>query len=363
MLCKLRSLLRVCKETLKLRVRTIKENLAQKRVNNYVGNLEYDSPLCRPISDEIFSLNTRELLWELQRNTVDYRLRLSLANKIANLINKKGFADFSGNVDGEKAAETLEKEGWTQIPDLLGAEEIRDIHQYLEDKPVVDFYNRDRIFDLKNIPDGVNLGRYPIDVNVRCPHLLKIVNSPIVLKAAEKYLGAKPTISVLTLMWSFKGDNDPIQMQLFHRDKEDYKFCKVFIYLTDVDGEDDGPHLYVKSSINPDDIRKGMENKFDGDELEAKVERLYENGRYTDKEVYESFPQEKIQLCLGKAGTSFMEDTIGIHRGVRPKSKHRLLIQAQFSLTPTDLCNYSPVKVDGYDAKGGLAHVNRLYIK
>lgn len=83
---------------------------------------------------------------------------------------------------------------------------------------------------------------------------MNIANDLAVLSIVQDYLGATPTISIL-ICWSIPKDGVAKDAQLFHRDVSDYKFVKLFIYLTDV-VEESGPHLYIKQTVNSTKFRK-----------------------------------------------------------------------------------------------------------
>ena len=61
-----------------------------------------------------------------------------------------------------------------------------------------------------------------------------IANEPYTLSIVERYLGATPTILGYTAWWSFAQPDEARDAQLFHQDMDDYRFVKMFIYLSDV---------------------------------------------------------------------------------------------------------------------------------
>jgi len=97
----------------------------------------------------------------------------------------------------------------------------------------------------------------------------------------------------------------PTQSQLWHRDPDDKKLCKVFIYLNDVD-EETGPFCYIAESQY-------------GGKLNSLFPQLRPyspgSGRIVDQEVEEAVPPENIKVCTGRAGTMIFADTAGLHKG------------------------------------------------
>jgi hypothetical protein len=74
-----------------------------------------------------------------------------------------------------------------------------------------------------------------------------IANDSRILNVVTRYFGAKPTISNINCWWSFSARQSVKEAQFFHRDMDDYKFLKMFIYLTDV-AEESGSHIFVEGS-------------------------------------------------------------------------------------------------------------------
>ena len=82
---------------------------------------------------------------------------------------------------------------------------------------------------------------------LRAPHLIGIACHPGILTVVAAYLKTVPTIIDLCAWWSDPTDSVPFGAQIPHRDRDDFRFCKLFVYLTDV-GPDDGPHTFLPMS-------------------------------------------------------------------------------------------------------------------
>ena len=97
----------------------------------------------------------------------------------------------------------------------------------------------------------------------------------------------------------------------FHRDIDSYKFLKMFVYLTDCfqgDGHHEvylGSHRYTPLSLGP-------------------------IARYTNAEVERAIPQARIHFVEGRAGYAFAEDTFAFHRGTKPRTGDRLILNIEF---------------------------------
>ena len=141
--------------------------------------------------------------------------------------------------------------------------------------------------------------------------------------------------------WSYATGMGAQQAENFHRDVDDWRFVKLFVYLTDVT-LGSGPHKYVLHS--------------------APQNKLTEIRRLEDEEVAQSFGQENIRTMTATAGEGFLEDTYGIHKGQPVQSGHRLLFQVVYTLTPLP---YAPKKPVAALPPGATYDpwINRVYLK
>ena len=140
-------------------------------------------------------------------------------------------------------------------------------------------------------------------------------NTPDFHAIAAEYLGTPPLIDLITMWWSFATQSGLEEQsgaaQLYHFDLDRLSFVKVFVYLTDVD-ENTGPHSYIKGS------HKGYRGA-----------TFTRDGRFSDEEVAAAYPKEEYRIC-GPAGTVFIADTKGLHKGNPLIDGERLMFQIQF---------------------------------
>ncbi len=160
------------------------------------------------------------------------------------------------------------------------------------------------------------------------------------LEIAAGFLGCKPTISGVGLRWSFPHGTAASDVQRFHRDTEDWKILRLFVYLTDV-SHDSGPHQFVTRS--------------------HKTAGRFRQSPYTDPDIDQRFGRDKVATVHGPRGTAFMGDMWGIHRGVPPTERPRLLFNCTYTMTATPIYRYSPVKVA--DSPLYDSYTNRLLIR
>lgn len=142
--------------------------------------------------------------------------------------------------------------------------------------------------------------------------LVKLALDPKILQAVAGYMGMWPMLHAVGSWVNFPTHQDAHHSQLWHRDPEDLKTLKVFIYLDPV-GPDNGPFNYIPKT-----------QPFGRDcEVEPQHEHVR---RVLDGEMDRSLPQERWVQCTGKARTMIIADTVGYHRGGHVQTGQRLLI-------------------------------------
>lgn len=237
-----------------------------------------------------------------------------------------------------RQSDALSADGYLMLPPL-GDATVAEMRAYFAQHETFDPYRRDRgLFrSPQDAPAGTHVANYPDEVVVKAPHVASITNDPEVLALVSEALGCKPTIAHMSAWWSIPAPTPAEHAELWRRDVDDYRFIKLFCYLTDVD-ENSGPHGFVRGS--------------------HLVDKLTTAGRrIPDEEVRSAFGCEKILSFDGKAGTMFLENTYGVHRGNPPRTTPRLLFQVLYAQRPIV---YSPKKPV---AKGTGADpwINRLF--
>lgn len=194
--------------------------------------------------------------------------------------------------------------------------------------------------NLNSVPEDTHIAHFGKEDLVKSKEIMDIANDSGLLKIVENFLGATPTISNINMWWSFGNRKEAEEAQLFHRDVDDFKFCKFFIYLTDVT-ETTGPHIYVKKTAQSIKLRKVR--------------------RYSDDEIEIAFGKESVLTFVAKKGTCFIVDTYGFHKGKLPNDGNRLLLQIQYSLLPLEEEKYNPSEIKDYNVYD--SYINRLMIK
>lgn len=218
--------------------------------------------------------------------------------------------------------QSLRRTGLTEFGQLVSPDHIAEIQAFLRDKSLVTPDGR-RLVGAEPAA-GATIASYPVRTVLECPHIIELMNSPQALAIASAYLGCMPTISGLRIDWSSPSDGPVAEVQQFHRDYDDWRFVKLFVYLTDV-SDTIGPHEYVLTSHR----RSG---------------RLYAKP-YEREYLERKYGRSNLHQVLGCAGTGFMADTWGIHKGNVPKQHARIMLQIQYSILPVLRFDYQPVSM------------------
>ena len=231
----------------------------------------------------------------------------------------------------------LAEHGVAMLSPLLADAAVARMLAYFLDQPVV--APDGGLVPLERLAPGAATADYPLRTALDCPGMMELLNAPAIMQLCTQFLGCKPTVSSLGVRWSFPGAGRTARTQEFHRDLDDWRFLKLFVYLTDVD-HGSGPHTYVRGS---------HKTAFS---LKAKA--------YSRSELDRRFGPDSFLSIVGPRGTTFIADTLGVHRGDAPAARPRLVLQAQYSLLPIFAFDYAPVlRTDlGFDG-----YSNRLLVR
>ncbi len=134
--------------------------------------------------------------------------------------------------------------------------------------------------------------------------LLQFVLDERIVGIAAAYLRLAPRFNSFALLQTLMvpAGRTRTYSQRWHRDLDDKKMLKVFIYLSDVD-TGSGPFTYVKGSQL-------------GGRWRHVAPQLPPVGRYPkDGEVESAIPERDWLLATAQAGTLIFADTSGLHRG------------------------------------------------
>ncbi len=140
--------------------------------------------------------------------------------------------------------------------------------------------------------------------------ILDIVNSYMQMYTKLNYYFLAQTIPV--------GNARETKSQRWHRDPEEPRMCKMFIYLSDVD-ETAGPFIYIPYTVR-------------GQKWSHLFPQKSPSGNYPPEESVNKIPQHETRLTItGAAGTVIFCDTTGLHRGGYATVKERVMFTAFYT--------------------------------
>lgn len=227
--------------------------------------------------------------------------------------------------DALRASQALATSGIAMLGELLSPAACDELRRYFSQREVHDSYRTGSPGFLPSStqrhPDAHIAHHSPQDV-LCSPHLLALANDPRILAIVSSFIGCKPTIAYLAAWWSYHTAKGAQQAEFFHRDVDDWKLVKLFVYLTDV-GPDSGPPVYVQHS--------------------STSTKLTEIRRFADEEVIRAFGADNVLTMSAAAGQGFLEDTFGIHKGQPVARGTRLIFQAVYGLSPLPYSPKAPV--------------------
>jgi hypothetical protein len=137
-----------------------------------------------------------------------------------------------------------------------------------------------------------------------------------ILYLVSSYLGYIPQFNYLLVEKTIpiEKDSQSTHSQNWHRDPEEKKTLKIFIYVNDVTSEN-GPFIYVKKS---QPSSKSLFSKLAPQKLPY--------GSYPEESLIASMVKEDDMVtAVGKAGTVIFCDTAGIHKGGLSFSGERIM--------------------------------------
>ena len=116
------------------------------------------------------------------------------------------------------------------------------------------------------------------------------------LNTIAQYVGSAPYLQSVELLYSRPVSGPPKASQLWHRDRQDNKIVKVFVYCLDV-GSENGPFTFIPKSFG-----KNV------------PERLY---HYISDDTMQKYVDDSaIKVLEGPAGSTLLVDTYGCyHKG------------------------------------------------
>lgn len=314
--------------------------------------------------------NADQFLFQMLKGGVDKRTRDVMGMSMARTLSQSWPLPRAVPTPEEQSiVQRLVQRGFAEAAPMFSPDDLAEIDSYFADKPIC-FSNNElsphagtrRLF--ADRPVDTRFGLWDQAVLSACPPFCRAAFDPRLLRVAETYLEAPPTVSILTAWWSFPSSTAPRGgMQNFHHDRDDFRMLKVFCYLTDTTPTS-GPHEFVEETHSFDSLVTFMGRRAWASAAEQhKFLNWMEVHRKEDADVMRIFPKENIRTITGARGASFFEDTRGLHRGLPPIDAPRLVFEICYSLAPKFNATYTPVPRPCVpaDTSPAAAYATRLF--
>jgi len=285
-----------------------------------------------------------EMLRRLQL-TVPYQQRDYVARQLAQAIDGKlraaGITPFE-QANSAFAAQLLE-DGCAQLGRLLADEQVGEILAFLSERPVVGDYvasGADTPLLDKTAAQTSDLPHvsYPLKDVLLAPHLLELANSRFMLGLAQSYLGCVPTLYLVNLMIAHPNREPTANVQTFHRDHDDYRFVTLFVFLSDIERDQDGAHVFIRGSQSVSQMaqRAASISDFTDPSVLSSAYRVVSPDRFFDHLAAGIFATQYLAdrevRMIGPRGTAFLADTYGLHKGIAPAAGDRIVFWARYGL-------------------------------
>lgn len=148
-----------------------------------------------------------------------------------------------------------------------------------------------------------------------------------ILRIAASYLGLFPELRYLNVWRNFRSAAPAQRSQLWHRDRDDKRMVKAFLYLSEV-GPGSGPLIYAKGTHARGPITA---------DPESFKEEGHGNARSEDDQMAKVVPEKDWIVCTVGAGTLVLCDTSGYHRGGLARDADRLALTFMY-VSPAAEC-------------------------
>jgi hypothetical protein len=228
----------------------------------------------------------------------------------------------------------LRSRGLAALGQTLDCGQVDDVHRHFAARPCFAEHIAAKSDGVERTLDQCQaLGpqaSYRLADIVTAPHLIELANREDVLTLMEAYLGCVPSIYSMNAFWTLPGHAGLIPgLQTYHRDMDDFRFCTLFVFLTDI-APGDGAHYFVRGTHRIDLVERQVRQANPQADCAAELERLFAKVAAIDDAALAAL-RPQIETVAGPAGTAVFEDTYGLHKGDVARTK-RLLAWIRYGL-------------------------------
>jgi hypothetical protein len=151
-------------------------------------------------------------------------------------------------------------------------------------------------------------------------YFANLANHPTLRSLAQAYFEMNKVSLRYFNVWSHvPTGNPPEDSQLWHRDRDDLRIMKVFIYLNDVNELQDGPFIYAPGTHQTGPIQQQPDYQI-----------IKDVKRTNDSQMDAVVPKNQWVVASGTKGTIVFADTHGMHKGGYVQRGERLLFTCMY---------------------------------
>ncbi len=148
------------------------------------------------------------------------------------------------------------------------------------------------------------------------PEFVEWATDQRLLNIVEHYLGLPAEFQGVHLRRDFANER-PVTTELWHKDLEDRRVIKIFVYLSDVI-EETGPYEYIpKSHVTP-----AIARQIDAAILQRVIAKPGDLG-IDDTEMAAIVPRSRWKACEGSAGMVLFSDAVAVFHHGKSRQKGR----------------------------------------
>ena len=181
---------------------------------------------------------------------------------------------------------------------------------------------------IRKLTSGVSIDQ-PI---LNLPELIEVCTKTKIVTSIKKYFKTNNIyIGYVKVRRFFKNDLPEFDTNFFHYDDNSKNLVKLVLYLNDINNAKDGPFVYVvNSKEKKPKIKKNKINKY----------------MIPETEVLKFYGKKFIKEAYGVAGSGFLADTIGYHKGIKNSSKDRYVVYINYVTQKEYGGKGEPLKID-----------------
>lgn len=262
----------------------------------------------------------RRLLWHVNRSPAAHAIKWVLRRAASRQVEARHMLAQALPLDPklDAIAAALARDGYTFLDEVMNREALGALSVAGEakiaraDEAARQQATTHKAFWTRLLDEDMEQDTLPSD-----NPFVRFALQPAVIGILARALGELPQLDYVLLTLSRSGDPELSYSQLWHRDYDDVRTVKLFVYLTDVKDEADGPFTFLPGPVSD---RFGFSLR----------------SHRRDDEVLPKIRPEEVKVMVAPRLTTFMVETSRcLHMGSRTVPGHsRLLYTATFITVP-----------------------------